>query len=93
MKTAREFAEYFASFPPEEQIALPTWWEKSTAVMLFNGEIGIPNDCAIDDLTDKQWSNIIDEFNNADVYDAISMYRAIADELKIEGIDDILDSF
>lgn len=92
MKTAREFAEYFASFPPEEMIALPTWWEKSTAVMLWNGEIGIHNDCEIDDLTDEQWANIIDAFNNAEVYDQQAMYRSIADELEIEGVDDVIES-
>lgn len=93
MKTAREIAEYFASFPPDELVALPTWWEKSTAVMLFNGEIGVANDCAIDDLTDEQWSNVIDRYLNAEVYDQIAMYRSIVDELEIEGVDDILESF
>lgn len=92
MKTAREFAEYFASFPPEEQIAIPTWWEKSTAVMLWNGEIGSVYDCAIDDLTDEQWSNVIDRYLNADVYDAQAMYRSIADELEIEGVDYAIES-
>jgi hypothetical protein len=92
MKTAREFAEYFASFPPEEQIALPTWWEKRTAVMLWNGEIGVYNDCAIDDLTDEQWANVIDRYLNADVYDSQAMYRSIADELEIEGVDDVIES-
>jgi hypothetical protein len=92
MKTAREIAEYFASIPPTELVALPTWWEKPTAVMLFNGEIGIYNDCAIDDLTDEQWSNVIDRYLNADVYDSQAMYRSIADELQIEGVDDVIES-
>ena len=92
MKTAREIAEYFASIPPTELVALPTWWEKPTAVMLFNGEIGIPNDCEIDDLTDEQWSNVIDRFNNAEVYDQQAMYRSIVDELEIEGVDDVIES-
>lgn len=92
MKTAREFAEYFASFPPNELVAVPTWWEKPTAVMLWNGEIGVYNDCEIADLTDEQWSNIIDRYLNAEIYDQQAMYRAIADELEIEGVDDVIES-
>ena len=92
MKTAREFAEYFASMPPTDLVALPTWWEKPTAVMLWNGEIGIPNGCAIVDLTDNQWSNVIDRYFDSNVYDHQAMYQAIADELGIDGVDDVIAS-
>ena len=92
MKTAKEFAEYFASFPPDEQIALPTWWEKATAVMLWNAEIGVYNECEIVDLTDEEWGNVIDRYLNAEVYDQQAMYRSIADELEIEGVDDVIES-
>lgn len=92
MKTAREFAEYFASMPPTELVAIPTWWEKPTAVMLWNAEIGFQNDCGISDLTDEQWSNVIDRYLNADVYDSQGMYRAIADELGLEDLDDVIES-
>ena len=92
MKTAREFAEYFASMPPTELVAVPTWWEKPTAVMLFNGEVGIPNGVAIPDLTDDQWSNVIDRYLDAEVYDHQAMYRSIATELEIKGVDDVIDA-
>lgn len=92
MKTAREFAEYFASMPPTDLVAVPTWWEKPTAVMLWNGEVGIPNGVAIADLTDEQWSNVIDRYFDQEVYDHQAMYRAIATELEIEGVDDVIDA-
>ena len=92
MKTAREFAEYFASMPPTEEVALPIWWEKPTAVMLWNGEVGRNHDREITDLTDEQWSNVIDRYFDSEVYDHQAMYRAIADELGIDGVDDVIAS-
>jgi hypothetical protein len=79
VKTAKEIADYFLSLPAGELIALPIIWDKALA----HEEFRIATGESVK-MTDEQWSNVIDRYNNAEVYDNYAMFVSIADELDLD---------
>lgn len=77
MSTKAQIIERLGSLPDDAVIAVPSIWVKESAEDLYE----YANDKEIT-LTDEQWSEVVDRFENAEFYD---------DEAMIATIDEVLE--
>ena len=79
MSTKAEIIKRLSTLPDDAVIAVPSIWVKDSAEDLWEYN----NDEALT-LTDDQWSEIVDRFENADFYDEEAMLDTIKEVLEEE---------
>lgn len=79
MSTKAEIIERLSSLPDDAVIAVPSIWVKESAEDVYE----YVNDTEIT-LTDTQWYEVVERFENAEFYDDEAMVATIDEVLELE---------
>ena len=77
MSTVQEIIDRLSKLEPTAIIAVPSIWDKETAEEVYEYAVGDSVS-----ISDEQWAEVVNQFEDAEFYDSEAMVEAINEVLR-----------